>query len=131
MLAQTPRLLIADDDRDFRATLAEMLHDRGFETVQAGDGDEALELLHRTQVHLLLLDLQMPRLSGLEMIYRLRTIETQSRVPWILLSGALDESIVAEANRAAAFSVLAKPVRLPQLTSAVRGALQQAYGWPQ
>ena len=131
MLPESPRLLIADDDRDFRATLAEMLQDRGFETLQAGDGDEALELLHRTQVHLLLLDLQMPRLSGLEMIRRLRSSDTDCRLPWILLSGALDDAIVAEARAAAAFSVLAKPVRLPQLTSAVTDALRMAYNWPQ
>src|SRR6266850_6859952 len=68
----TPRLLITDDDRDFRETVAGMLTDRGFETLQAADGEEALQIVCRYEVHLLLLDVQMPRLSGLETIERLR-----------------------------------------------------------
>jgi DNA-binding NtrC family response regulator len=50
-------------------------------------------------------------------------------MPWILLSGALDEQIIAQAREAAAFSILAKPFRLPELTSAVNRALEQAYNW--
>jgi hypothetical protein len=50
-------------------------------------------------------------------------------LPWILISGALDEQLIARAQAAAVYSVLPKPVRLPQLTGAVAGALAQAYGW--
>jgi len=135
----TPRLLITDDDRDFRATVAGVLQDRGFETLEAGDGEEALEIICRQQVHLLLLDMQMPRLSGLETIERLRGIAVELHVggtsgiaplpPWILISGALDEQLIARARAASAFSVLPKPVRLPELTGAVASALNQAYGW--
>src|SRR5437764_7162448 len=71
----TPRLLITDDDRDFRETLAGALADRGFETLQAADGEEALNIVCRQEVHLLLLDMQMPRLSGLETIERLRGLD--------------------------------------------------------
>jgi CheY-like chemotaxis protein len=131
MLLETPRLLIADDDRDFRATLSGVLRDRGLETLEAGDGEEALEVLNRCQVHLLLLDMQMPRLSGLETIRRIRALSLPAALPWILISGALDDAIVAEAQAAAAFSILPKPLRLPQLTTAVHGALRQAYNWPQ
>jgi CheY-like chemotaxis protein len=136
----TPRLLITDDDRDFRETVAGALADRGFETLQAGDGEEALRIVARYEVHLLLLDMQMPRLSGLETIERLRGLELQwpassdptcerVRLPWILISGALDEQLIAKARAAAAFSILPKPVRLPELTGAVANALAQAYGW--
>jgi CheY-like chemotaxis protein len=137
----TPRLLITDDDRDFRETVAGVLNERGFETLQAADGEEALNIVCRQQVHLLLLDMQMPRLSGLETIERLRGAEMPWTIvdpingkltiplPWILISGALDERIIARAQAAAVFSVLPKPVRLPELTGAVAGALAQAYGW--
>jgi CheY-like chemotaxis protein len=134
----TPRLLITDDDRDFRETLAGALADRGFETIQATDGEETLRIICRQEVHLLLLDMQMPRLSGLETIERLRGIETPWNkaadkpivaLPWILISGALDDQLIARARAAAAFSILSKPVRLPELTGAVAGALAQAYGW--
>ena len=153
-LLTPPRLLITDDDRDFRETVAGMLSDRGFETLQAADGEEALKIVCRQEVHLLLLDMQMPRLSGLETIERLRGLElvgwavptenkdvvgeahptpSQPRLritlPWILISGALDDQLIARARAAAAFSVLPKPVRLPELTGAVAGALAQAYNW--
>jgi CheY-like chemotaxis protein len=137
--------LITDDDRDFRETIAGVLGDRGFETLQAGDGEEALHIVRRQEVHLLLLDMQMPRLSGLETIERLREvtsalstgsialeaehIQPAIPLPWILISGCLDEQLVARAKAAAVFSVLTKPVRLPDLTGAVTGALAQAYDW--
>ncbi len=142
----TPRLLITDDDRDFRETLAGVLADRGFETLQAGDGEEALHLICRHEVHLLLLDMQMPRLSGLDTIERIRGTgwsispdheneptspkwTLPALPPWILISGALDEKIVARAKASAVFSVLPKPLRLPDLTGTVAKALEQAYGW--
>jgi CheY-like chemotaxis protein len=136
----TPRLLITDDDRDFRETVAGVLADRGFETLQAADGEEALRIICRHEVHLLLLDMQMPRLSGLETIERMRgisplstdgsaTVQRGVPLPWILISGALDDQIIARARAASVFSVLPKPLRLPELTGAVAGALAQAYGW--
>ena len=143
----TPRLLITDDDRDFRETVAGVLADRGFETLQAADGEEALHIVCRQEVHLLLLDMQMPRLSGLDTIERMQglspigwalatkrdgavsTAHPTSPLPWILISGALDDQIIARARAAAVFSVLPKPVRLPELTGAVAGALAQAYDW--
>jgi CheY-like chemotaxis protein len=149
----TPRLLITDDDRDFRETVAGVLTDRGFETLQAADGEEALHIVCRQEVHLILLDMQMPRLSGLETIERMHglsalgwdrqggwdklvpasadppTLSQRLPLPWILISGALDDQIIARAKAAAVFSVLPKPVRLPELTGAVAGALAQAYNW--
>jgi CheY-like chemotaxis protein len=141
----TPRLLITDDDRDFRETVAGVLADRGFETLQAGDGEEALRIVCRHEVHLLLLDMQMPRLNGLDTIERIRGVGFDSQIggpsqtafarptlrfpPWILISGALDEQVIARAKAASVFSVLPKPLRLPELTGAVAQALEQAYGW--
>jgi CheY-like chemotaxis protein len=124
-----PRLLITDDDRDFRETVAGALADRGFETLQAADGEEALDIVGHHEVHLLLLDLHMPRLSGLETIERVRELDLVLPLPWILISGSLDEATIARAQAAAAFSVLPKPLRLPELTGAVALALEQAYGW--
>jgi CheY-like chemotaxis protein len=131
MQLQTPRLLITDDDRDFRATLVDVLRSRGFDTLEASDGQEALDVLLNQPVHLLLLDMHMPRLSGLETIRRIRQLDLRVVMPWILISAALDETIVAEARAAAVFSVLPKPLRLPQLTAAVHDALRQTYDWPQ
>jgi len=124
---EMPSLLITDDDRDFRETLAGVFESRGFRTMLAADGQEALERLQVEPVHLLLLDMHMPRMTGLETIRRVRQL--QLPLPCILLSAAMDRTIEAEARAAAAFGVFSKPIRLPDITSAVKAALLQCYGW--
>jgi CheY-like chemotaxis protein len=101
---------------------------RGFRVFSAGDGEEALRILGQQDVHLMLLDMHMPRLTGLETIRRVR--QFRSRLPWILLSARLDEALVQQARLAEAFSVLAKPVSRQDITSTVESALRRIYGWP-
>ncbi len=122
-----PNLLIADDDRAFRETLRSVFEPRGFHTIVASDGDEALKIVQREPVHLLLTDMHMPRMSGLETIRRVKRLRWA--MPCILLSAALDEGIVQEARTIASLSVLSKPVRFADVTEAVHRALQAAYGW--
>ncbi len=127
MLVECPSLLIADDDTQFRETLRGVFEPKGFRTILAGDGEEALQIVHSQEVHLLLLDVHMPKLSGLETLRRVRLF--RATLPCILLSARLDELIIEQARRARTFSVLAKPVTLGQLTGTVRRALQRTYDW--
>src|SRR5262245_30496950 len=123
MKLQPPSLLITDDDRDFRETLRGVFEPRGYQTLLAADGDEALDIVQRQSVHLVLLDMHMPRLSGLETIRRIRQMPLDIALPCILISAALDAEIEAEARRQRAFSVLAKPIRLREITGLVQQAL--------
>src|SRR5436853_4448114 len=107
MKLETPSLLITDDDRDFRETLSGVFESRGFRTILAGDGEEALDVVSREPVHLLLLDMHMPRLTGLDTIRELRKLHLD--LPCILISAALDRQIEEEAKAVKAYSVLAKP----------------------
>jgi CheY-like chemotaxis protein len=127
MLCTMPSLLITDDDVGFRETLRGAFEPKGFRTLLAGDGEEALTIVRREEIHLVLLDVHMPRLSGLETLKRLH--EFRALLPCILLSAQLDEGILEQARLAQAFSVLAKTVALPQITSAVQQALQRTYNW--
>lgn len=122
-----PSILITDDDRDFRETLKVALEPRGFRTWLASDGEEALEIIRREDVHVALMDMHMPKLTGLETIRRVR--EFKSRLPCILLSGNLDELLIRQAHMAEAFSVLAKPITRMQLNSVVDQALERIYNW--
>ena len=131
MKLDTPTLLITDDDRDFRETLREVFEPRGFRTHMAGDGEEALHIIRNERIHIVILDMHMPRLSGLDTIRRLRETQLTSLLPCILISAALDETIMEEARRQRTFSILAKPVRLREMTGAVQDALRQTYDWPQ
>jgi CheY-like chemotaxis protein len=122
-----PSLLITDDDRDFRETLRAAFEPQGFRTLVAGDGVEALEIVQREPVHLLLLDMHMPRLSGIETIRRVKQFREQ--LPCILISADLDERLAEEARRVHAFSALAKPVRYADVKRTIERALQSVYGW--
>ena len=127
MLLETPSLLITDDDPGFRETLRVIFEPKGFRTLLAGDGEEALKIVHNETVHLALLDMHMPRLTGLETLRKLK--EYRAMLPCILLSAQLDELIVEQARRAHAYLVLSKTVTVGQITSAVRQALQRTYAW--
>ena len=93
----------------------------------AEDGEEALGIVERETVHLMLLDMHMPRLNGLDTIRRVRL--QHGLIPWILLSARLDDQLRTEAEAAEVSSVLPKPVSFKDITGAVSRALAAAYGW--
>ena len=127
MKLETPRLLITDDDPDMRTSLQDLFEERGFQTRLACDGQEAVDIVQEDQIHLLLLDMHMPHMTGLEAIRKLQQLAQP--VPCILFSAKLDDALTKEAQQAAVFSVLAKPFRLAQITELVCGALLATYGW--
>jgi CheY-like chemotaxis protein len=127
MPLEAPSLLITDDDPAFRETLQGVFEPEGYRTLLAGNGEEALEIIRTREVHIVLLDMHMPRLTGLETLRLVKQIK--ALLPCILLSANLDELIVEQAQRAQAFSVLAKPVTRVQITGVVHQALQRTYNW--
>jgi CheY-like chemotaxis protein len=127
MLLETPSLLITDDDIAYRETLRGVFEPRGINTLLAGDGEEALKIVQNERVHIVLLDMHMPKLSGLETLQRLK--EIRALLPIILLSAQLDDRIVEQAHLAHAFSVLSKTVTLSQIRGVVRQALERTYAW--
>jgi len=127
MLIDSPSLLITDDDSAFRETLRDVLEPQGYRTLLAGDGEEALQIVHAQEVHLVLLDMHMPKLTGLETLRLLK--QFRSMLPCILLSAQLDEMLIEQARLAQAFSVLAKPVTRRQITGVIRQALRRTYDW--
>ncbi|HEY4313141.1 MAG TPA: response regulator [Pirellulales bacterium] len=127
MTGAMPNLLITDDDLSFRETLRGVLEPQGFRTFMASDGEEALHVVQREEVHLVLLDMHMPRLTGLETLRKLKQIKLV--LPCIILSANADDELREEARRADAFSVLAKPVSRINLTTIVHAALRLTYNW--
>jgi len=127
MIFETPSLLITDDDRDFRETLRGVFEPRGFRILLAADGEEALHIVQHQEIHLALLDMHMPRLTGLETIRRVKQLH--SLLPCILISAGLDELLAEQALQAEAFSVLRKPIRFSEITDIVGRAMLQVYGW--
>jgi DNA-binding response OmpR family regulator len=121
-----PQLLITDDDQDFRTSLAEALTRRGYRTLLAADGIEALEVIRHQNIHLALLDVHMPRLDGLGMLKSLR--DTKPTLPCILMSANMDESIASQARQLRTHQLLSKPFSLNLLADTIRNLLTQCYG---
>jgi CheY-like chemotaxis protein len=122
-----PSILITDDDLSFRDTVREALEPCGYRLSLAADGEEALRILQNQEVHLLLLDMHMPKLTGIETVERARRMKPP--LPWILMSGRVDENLLAEARQADAFTVLNKPTSRFAITHNVELALRHAYNW--
>ena len=122
-----PSLLITDDDRGFRETLAEVFRQRGYRTLLAADGEEALTIVKAEEVHLVLLDMHMPKLTGLETLQRVRLV--RASLPCILITAGLDDRILAEARAARVVRVLAKPISCSKVTATVSDVLQLMYHW--
>jgi DNA-binding response OmpR family regulator len=116
------KLLITDDDRDFRESLAEGLNRRGFEILLAADGQEAIEIIRNQTIRLLMLDIHMPRLGGLETLAEVRRFGMQ--LPCILMSAKLDEMILSRARSLRSDWVLAKPFSLNTIASAIQSVME-------
>jgi CheY-like chemotaxis protein len=129
MLPQpSPSLLITDDDRSFRETLGQAFADRGFRTLYAADGEEALEIVRAEPIHVALFDMHMPRLTGLETLHRLRTLEIEP-FPCILMTAALTDLIARQAREEQAFAALSKPFGFRVMFDLVLDAMRRQYGW--
>ena len=124
-MSESRQLLVTDDDRDFRHALVEGLARRGYGLIEAADGDEALSIIKESAVDLVLVDMHMPGLNGLETLAALR--QRQIVIPVVLMSAQLDEEIVARATELRIDSVLAKPFSLRQITEVIERLLLGSY----
>ena|SRR5438105_2345537 len=118
-------ILITDDDRDSRETLREIVAPEGYRTILAASGEEALEIVHDEPVHLVLLDMHMPRLTGLETIRLMH--EENAVLPCILVTADAD-AVIRQALTAHVFSVIPKPVSKNVVLYTVVRALGRVYG---
>jgi serine phosphatase RsbU (regulator of sigma subunit) len=118
-------LLIIDDDDVVRASLAAYLEDSGFHVLQAANGLQGLEVFHSESPDLVICDLRMPQVDGLELIRRINALQVET--PVIVVSGAGVMSDAVEALRLGAADYLIKPLAdLAVLEHSIRRALDRA-----
>lgn len=120
-------ILITDDDVDCRETLREIVEPEGFRTLLAGSGEEALDIVREEPVHLVLLDVNLPRMSGLETLQMVRQIN--AILPCILVTANADEELMRQAFNVRAYSVIPKPVSKNVLLYTLIRALMKVYGF--
>lgn len=121
-------ILITDDDSGCREALREIVASEGFRTLLAASGEEALDIIRDERIHLALLDMHMPRLTGLETMVLVR--QTHAVLPCILVTADASEGLLRQAFRARAYSVIPKPVSKNVVLYTVVRALVRVYGNP-
>jgi DNA-binding NtrC family response regulator len=121
-------ILITDDDTGCRESLRDILSPQGFRTLQASSGEEALDIAQEESIHLALLDMHLPRMTGLEILRLLHQI--QAMLPCILVTADTSATLIRQACQAHAYSVLHKPVSRGSVLYTVTRALIRFYGEP-
>jgi CheY-like chemotaxis protein len=125
MTLDRPSILITDDDAAARETLREIFDPAGYRTFLARSGEEAIDIVQEQDIHLALMDLHLPKLSGLETMSLVRQIK--GVLPMILMTAERDENLLRKALSAHAFCVLAKPVSKNVIIYVVTRALEKYY----
>lgn len=117
------KVLMVDDEEDFVKTLAERMKMRDLDSDVALDGEQALRLVEDQVPDVMVLDLKMPGIDGMEVLRRVRKAYPQVQV--VILTGHGSEKDEAEAKRLGAFAYLRKPVEIEKLIGTLRNAYKK------
>lgn len=123
MNGEPQRILVVDDEPQIARVLRRALSARGYEVQTASDGEEALSTFSQWPADLVITDLSMPQMGGLELCRRLRKL---TQVPIIVLSVKGEERTKVEALDAGADDYVTKPFGIDELLARVRAALRRA-----
>ena len=121
-------ILITDDDPGCREALRAIVEPEGYQALLASSGEEALDIVRERPVHLALLDMQMPTLTGLETLQLVHQLN--ATLPCVLVTADATDRLIRQALRAHAYSVIAKPVSKNIVLYTVVRALVRAHGHP-
>jgi len=117
------RILIVDDEAPIRALLGEHLGQVGYQIMQASDGRAALEMLNDGDFDLVLTDVRMPGMNGLELLAEV--VRTRPAVGVLMLTACEDLTLAVNAMRIGALDYILKPFRLSEITVSVQEALER------
>ena len=119
---ETPKILIADDDKKTRDFVAAFLSYKGYQVYQAFDGQDALQKIELHEVQMVITDIMMPRVNGLEFIKQLKSIRPE--IVTIAYSAFANFEMTANLLKAGAFFYLEKPFNLEELETHVKRGLE-------
>ncbi len=117
-------ILIADDEKAIRKTLREILEFEGYNVSEAEDGAKALSMIHENDYDLVLCDIKMPKVDGMEVLTRAALDSPDT--PFIMLSGHGTVENAVEATKKGAFDFISKPPDLNRLLITIRNGLDKA-----
>jgi len=119
-----PGILLAEDDKDARENLCKALSYEDWIIYPAIDGEDAVKVFKKNKIDVALLDIKMPKLSGLETLHKLRKL-AGDHFEAIILTGHGDESEAIQALRDGAINFLKKPIDLDELTLSIEKAMEK------
>ena len=119
------KILVVEDDRDIRNLLVDTIGDMGYTVIEAEDGGVGLEKALTDRPDIILLDLMMPVMDGLQVLSKLKEDPGTQKTPVIMVSAKGQDEDVGRALRAGAWGYLVKPWQHGQLELAVTGAEKQ------
>jgi two-component system chemotaxis response regulator CheY len=119
------QILIVDDSESIREVLAFSIANAGFDVFVACDGSDALSFFDGRSIDLLLTDYHMPRLNGLELIKKVRQMETYKYMPILVLTTENQLKIIKEAKESGATGWLTKPFSTEKLLLTLRKVIRQ------
>ena len=109
------KVLLIDDDQDCRICVGEFLRDLGHQVSEAGNGQEALSLYQQDDFPMVLSDIKMPKMSGLELLQAIASLPAGPDTDVVLFTGHGDMETAIEALRAGAYDYLLKPINVEEL----------------
>ena len=125
---EAPLVLVADDEEDIRSLVAFRLRRAGYEVITAVDGEEALLLATTRLPDLAVLDMMMPKATGLEVLRSMREHEATKDIPVILLTARAQEGDVIRGFEAGADDYVKKPFSPQDLQARVQALLERSAG---
>src|SRR5690606_19328813 len=123
LLYAMPKILIIDDERFIRASLREILEYEKFEVTEAQDGEEGLAKIQEEDFDLVLCDVKMPKMDGIEVLDHAKAMERSPQFIMISAHGSIETAV--EATKKGAFDFIPKPPDLNRLLLTVRNALDK------
>ncbi|HET7875726.1 MAG TPA: sigma 54-interacting transcriptional regulator, partial [Methylomirabilota bacterium] len=123
MTHDTPKVLIVDDESEIRSILADCLRPQGLEVAAAEDGAAGLERFRAVRPDVVLLDLKMPKMGGLDALPEIKRIDPE--VPVIICTAAVDVPTAVQAMKLGAYDYVTKPFDADLLVLTVKRALER------
>jgi two-component system, NtrC family, nitrogen regulation response regulator NtrX len=119
-----PKILLVDDDASIRRTLRDILEFEDFEVIEATDGLDCLVKIKQNSFDVILMDIKMPKMDGMEAIEKIQSL--QPDIPVIMISGHGNIDTAVEAVKKGAFDFIQKPPDLNRLLITIRNALDKS-----
>lgn len=122
-------ILVVDDDKEIRNALTRIFSKEGYEVTAASNGEEAMELIYKDRFSLVITDLRMPGIGGVELLKKIKTNKPEILV--IIITAFCDDITSTDIKALGAYTYLCKPIKKNEMLAVVKDALMNVPGYHQ